>query len=196
MIKKSDSPMYDCGALAVTTTTQDAAGNIRTASKTIKVDTTKPDAELTGDSSENKDGWHNQKVVFTLDVSDAGSGIKNAVYTITDGSGSVIGKEDQAVSFEGFKEGAMSATGKIEIPMVEDHLYDYKDLTLKVLVYDIAGNVNQINSKVNVDTTKPDAGVSLNKKTKEGKTNNYFNKDVDVDITGIGQPFRSKINKL
>ena len=183
VIKKSDSPMYDCGALAVTTTTQDAAGNIRTASKTIKVDTTKPDAELTGDSSENKDGWHNQKVVFTLDVSDAGSGIKNAVYTITDGSGSVIGKEDQAVSFEGFKEGAMSATGKIEIPMVEDHLYDYKDLTLKVLVYDIAGNVNQINSKVNVDTTKPDAGVSLNKKTKEGKTNNYFNKDVDVDIT-------------
>ena len=77
----------------------------------------------------------------------------------------------------------MSATGKIEIPMVEDHLYDYKDLTLKVLAYDIAGNVNQINSKVNVDTTKPDAGVSLNKKTKEGKTNNYFNKDVDVDIT-------------
>ncbi|MFR2033362.1 MAG: Ig-like domain repeat protein [Agathobacter sp.] len=183
VIKKSDSPMYDCGALAVTTTTQDAAGNIRTASKTIKVDTTKPDAELTGDSSENKDGWHNQKVVFTLDVSDAGSGIKNAVYTITDGSGSVIGKEDHAVSFEGFKEGVMSATGKIEIPMVEDHLYDYKDLTLKVLVYDIAGNVNQINSKVNVDTTKPDAGVSLNKKTKEGKTNNYFNKDVDVDIT-------------
>ena len=183
VIKKSDSPMYDCGALAVTTTTQDAAGNIRTVSKTIKVDTTKPDAELTGDSSENKDGWHNQKVVFTLDVSDAGSGIKNAVYTITDGSGSVIGKEDQAVSFEGFKEGAMSAAGKIEIPMVEDHLYDYKDLTLKVLVYDIAGNVNQISSKVNVDTTKPDAGVSLNKKTKEGKTNNYFNKDVDVDIT-------------
>ena len=81
VIKRSDSPLYDYGALVITTTTRDVAGNETKKSKTINVDTTKPDAELVGDDSANKDGWHNQKVDFTLNVSDATSGIKNASYT-------------------------------------------------------------------------------------------------------------------
>lgn len=158
-------------------------GNETKKSKTINVDTTKPDAELVGDDSANKDGWHNQKVDFTLNVSDATSGIKNASYTITSKTGDVIGKEDKTVTFDGLKTGDKTATGKIEIPMESGHFYDYEDLIVKVLVYDAAGNVKKIESSVNVDTTAPDASVVLNKKTKGKKTNNYFNKDVDVDIT-------------
>ncbi len=183
VIKRSDSPLYDYGALVITTTTRDVAGNETKKSKTINVDTTKPDAELVGDDSANKDGWHNQKVDFTLNVSDATSGIKNASYTITSKTGDVIGKEDKTITFDGLKTGDKTATGKIEIPMEAGHFYDYEDLTVKVLVYDAAGNVKKIESSVNVDTTAPDASVVLNKKTKGKKTNNYFNKDVDVDIT-------------
>ena len=36
-------------------------------------------AELVGDDGANKDGWHNQKVDFTLNVSDATSGIKMCI---------------------------------------------------------------------------------------------------------------------
>ena len=183
VIKRSDSPLYDYGALVITTTTRDVAGNETKKSKTINVDTTKPDAELVGDDSANKDGWHNQKVDFTLNVSDATSGIKNASYTITSKTGDVIGKEGKTVIFDGLKTGDKTATGKIEIPMESGHFYDYEDLIVKVLVYDAAGNVKKIESSVNVDTTAPDASVVLNKKTKGKKTNNYFNKDVDVDIT-------------
>ena len=183
VIKRSDSPLYDYGALVITTTTRDVAGNETKKSKTINVDTTKPDAELVGDDSANKDGWHNQKVDFTLNVSDATSGIKNASYTITSKTGDVIGKEDRTITFDGLKTGDKTATGKIEIPMEAGHFYDYEDLIVKVLVYDAAGNVKKIESSVNVDTTAPDASVVLNKKTKGKKTNNYFNKDVDVDIT-------------
>lgn len=183
VIKRSDSPLYDYGALVITTTTRDVAGNETKKSKTINVDTTKPDAELVGDDGANKDGWHNQKVDFTLNVSDATSGIKNASYTITSKTGDVIGKEDKTITFDGLKTGDKTATGKIEIPMEAGHFYDYEDLIVKVLVYDAAGNVKKIESSVNVDTTAPDASVVLNKKTKGKKTNNYFNKDVDVDIT-------------
>ena len=97
---------------------------------------------------------------------DATSGIKNASYTITSKTGDVIGKEDRTITFDGLKTGDKTATGKIRDTNGGRTFYDYEDLIVKVLVYDLAGNVKKIESSVNVDTTAPDASVVLNKKTK------------------------------
>ena len=129
------STLQNEGTTTVTLSTRDNAGNYAYAYATIKIDKTAP---VIGTVTNNTQDWTNGSVAFTVDYSDATSGVSKIVYSYD--------KSKENTDWDTNNTTRVSKTWSTQT-----------NSTIYFRAYDVAGNVSAWSSgyHIRIDTTKP-----------------------------------------